>query len=125
MQSEKHTKLTIEKQGIKMSIYVTCAIIKNPAQNGKYLITQRPKDTHLALKWEFPGGKKEKGENSQQALEREIREELGIEVKAIKLLGTNSHSYGDRNIVLEAWICNHISGEIRKIKINDYAWKTP
>jgi len=104
---------------------VTCAIIENPTQRGKYLITQRPGDTHLALKWEFPGGKPEEGEDSQQALEREMLEETGIKVKAIRSLGTNPHSYEDRNIVLEAWICDFISGEIQKLGINDYAWKTP
>jgi 8-oxo-dGTP diphosphatase len=104
------------------SISVTCAIIK---RDGKYLITQRPFNVPGPLKWEFPGGKIEEGEDPQQALEREIREELGIKIRAVRVLGRNSHIYGDKHISLEGWVCDHISGEIRKLSINDYAWVKP
>jgi hypothetical protein len=60
-------------------ILVTAAIIKN---KGKYLITQRPKDKHNGLRWEFPGGKLNFGEEPRECLEREIQEELGIKIKA-------------------------------------------
>ena len=61
-------------------MHVACAIIEN---NGQVLMAQRPPGKSLALKWEFPGGKLEDGESAAVALEREILEELGIEVEVL------------------------------------------
>lgn len=66
-------KKRIRSQKIPMEVAVACI-----HQNGKYLIAQRKKDKGSA--WEFPGGKREKGEDWRHCLQREIREELGIEI---------------------------------------------
>ena len=101
-------------------ILVTAAIIE---KQGKFLITQRPKDKHNGLRWEFPGGKIDFGEDPRQCLEREIKEELGIKIKAKNIIEYSSHVYGqDKHIVLIAFNCQFISGEIKKLEINDFAW---
>ena len=59
------------------STNVVAAIIK---KNNQYLIVQRNKNKHLGLKWEFPGGKLYENENFEEALKREIQEELNITI---------------------------------------------
>ncbi|SHG08185.1 8-oxo-dGTP diphosphatase [Salegentibacter echinorum] len=70
---------------------VTCAIIEN---NGKVLCTQRSSKMDLPNKWEFPGGKM-KDETAEECLKREIKEELGVEVKILEQLPSNEHSYSN------------------------------
>ena len=65
------------------SIHVVAAIIK---KDNQYLIVQRNKNKHLGLKYEFPGGKIELGESKEQAVIREIDEELNLKIKPIILL---------------------------------------
>ena len=62
-------------------INVVAAIIK---KNNYYLIVKRNKNKHLGLKWEFPGGKVEKNETFEDALRREIKEELDIKINIIE-----------------------------------------
>lgn len=101
-------------------ILVTAAIIE---KGGKYLITQRPKETHNGLRWEFPGGKLDFGEEPRRCLEREIKEELGIKIKAEEILEYSSHVYGgEKHIVLLGFKCKYLSGTIKKLNINDFAW---
>ena len=104
-------------------ILVTAAIIED---KGKFLITQRPKDTHNGLRWEFPGGKLDFGEDPRDCLEREILEELGIKIKAGEILEYSSHIYGGKkHIVLLGFKCKFLSGKIQKLKINDFTWVKP
>jgi 8-oxo-dGTP diphosphatase len=63
---------------MRRRIYVVAAFIE---QHGKVLLDRRAKGTHLADHWEFPGGKRESGETDEQALKRELKEELGVESK--------------------------------------------
>ena len=102
---------------------VTAAIIKN---KGKFLITQRPKNEHNSLRWEFPGGKLKFGEDPKRGLEREIKEEIGIRIKVKEIFEYSSHVYNEKkHIVLIAFICELISGKIKKIDINNFAWVSP
>ncbi len=106
-------------------ILVTAAIIE---RDGKYLITQRTKDNrHGAGRWEFPGGKKEEGEDECACLEREIKEELGLTVKAGEHFLTSEHVYADtkKHVKLMGYHCTIISGEIEHHDIEDHAWVTP
>jgi len=101
-------------------ILVTAAIIH---KDSKILITQRKKEQHNGLRWEFPGGKLNFGEDLRSSLEREIKEELGIKIKANKIVGYSSYVYGgEKHIVLIAFNCKLISGKIEKKEINDFAW---
>ncbi|BAT71851.1 7,8-dihydro-8-oxoguanine triphosphatase [Thermosulfidibacter takaii ABI70S6] len=69
-------------------------------QNGKIILAQRKKGDPLEGFWEFPGGKIEKGETPSQALVREIKEELGIEVSPIEEILTIKHTYPDKEVIL-------------------------
>jgi mutator protein MutT len=75
-------------------------------KDGKVLITKRPKGSHLEGLWEFPGGKKEEGETLRECLEREIREELGVAVKAEEFLSRVDHEYESRSISLHLFRCS-------------------
>lgn len=73
--------------------------------DGRYLIQQRPPQGLLAGLWEFPGGKREKGETLRQALRRELREELGVRVRNERLLLKVRHAYTRFQVSLFAFEC--------------------
>jgi len=77
-------------------IPVVCAVIE---RRGRVLIAQRPANKHLPLKWEFPGGKVEPGEDPAAAIVREIREELGCAIRVIRPLPRFLHDY--KTVVIE------------------------
>lgn len=105
----------------KEMFVVMAAIIK---EDGRYLIVQRPKNVHLAFKWEFPGGKVKFGETLSSCLTREIREELEIRIKVGKFFGLSSYVYdGKRQVILLGYSCKIIFGVIKE-GIN-YAWVIP
>ena len=74
-------------------------------KDGKYLIQKRPSSGLLADLWEFPGGKREPGKTLVEALRRELREELGIEVAAARPLITVRHAYTRFRVRLHAYEC--------------------
>jgi mutator protein MutT len=112
----------VSSKGNKPHFSVTAGLIW---QGGRLLITKRPTGSHLAGFWEFPGGKKEKEETLEECLEREIKEELGIEVKAERLLFTVNHEYEDRVISLYLFLCNHIKGQPEPLECQDILWVHP
>ena len=77
----------------------------------KILVGQRPENHSLAGLWEFPGGKIEIGESPEQALARELNEELGIEADIGQLKLACTHSYGDVGIVILFYEVNYWKGE--------------
>lgn len=92
------------------SINVTCALIEKENQ---VLVVQRSKTMSLPLKWEFPGGKIEKGESETDCLKREIREELSIEVVLVKRLTPSSFSYPSVTIQLIPFVAKQVGGNLR------------
>ncbi len=94
-------------------------------QDGRLLISKRPAGSHLAGFWEFPGGKQEIGETLEECLEREIKEELGIEVRVEKLLFTVGHEYDNRKISLYLFSCTQLSGEPEPLECEEVRWIHP
>ena len=88
---------------------VTAAIIR---KGSRVLIARRSPSKHLAGLWEFPGGKIEECETPEECLNRELKEELGITVNIDGFFMENVHQYGENTILLKAYNCNYISGEI-------------
>jgi 8-oxo-dGTP diphosphatase len=72
------------------TVLVSAAIV---IEDGRVLVTQRKTGSHLAGAWEFPGGKVEAGEDPRQALRRELREELGIDVHVGEIVDVTFHRY--------------------------------
>jgi mutator protein MutT len=92
---------------------------------GKLLITQRLTNSHLGGLWEFPGGKREPNETFEQCLQRELREELGIEVEVTDLIEDCTHHYPERWVHLKFYRCSLLRNEPRPILCSDLAWITP
>jgi A/G-specific adenine glycosylase len=90
----------------------------------KFLITLRPAKGMLGGLWEFPGGKAEKGETLEQCLKREIREELGIEIRVLRKLVSVNHAYTHFRITLHAFECLAGAGRIRPLACDDFKWIT-
>ena len=97
---------------------IAAAIIKNK----KLLITQRPINKTLALIWEFPGGKIEKGETNEECLIREIKEELDVTINVHQFIGESSHQYDFGNITVYLYKASIREGKIRLIEHNAMAW---
>lgn len=86
------------------------AVVAVIEKSGKLLLQKRPPAGLLAGLWEFPGGKREPGESPEEALAREVREELGVEVRKAHPLVTVRHSYTEFRVTLHAFACA-IAGE--------------
>jgi 8-oxo-dGTP diphosphatase len=83
-------------------IPVVCALIE---RDGRLLLAQRPPNKHLPLKWEFPGGKVESGEEPSAAVAREIKEELGCEIVIRRALPGFLHDYKTVVIEMLPFVC--------------------
>ena len=93
-------------------------------RDGQVLITQRRPDDHLGGLWEFPGGKRESGETFAGCLQRELREELGIEVEVGKWLGSVTHAYPEKTVHLRFYRCAWRKHEPRVLGCHAFAWAT-
>jgi 8-oxo-dGTP diphosphatase len=82
--------------------------------DGRVLISERPQGKTLAGLWEFPGGKVEAGERPEQALVRELREELGIDVteSCLAPLTFASHAYDDFHLLMPLYVCRRWKGDV-------------
>jgi len=88
---------------------VVAAVIK---KDNLYLVTQRNRNKHMGLKWEFPGGKVEANETLKEALTREIYEELNIDIIVYEKLAEESYKDSEINIVLHYFLCSIKDGVI-------------
>lgn len=79
-------------------------------RDGEVLITQRPPGKHMAGAWEFPGGKIAAGEAEAEALSRELREEIGVEVQAARHVLTLTHDYPEKRVELSFWVVEAFGG---------------
>ncbi|MDD9341598.1 MAG: 8-oxo-dGTP diphosphatase MutT [Providencia heimbachae] len=93
----------------KKHLHIAAGIIRNAQQ--QIFITERPDGTHMAGFWAFPGGKLEKGEEAEEALVRELEEEVGIIVTESQLIHRVDHEFDDRFITLYFFIVSNWDNE--------------
>lgn len=101
-------------------IKVVAAIIKN---EDKILATKRGYGEFINM-WEFPGGKIESGETKKQALVREIKEELNIEINVDKFALDIEYQYPNFYLFMSCFMCSIKEGSIELLEHNDGKWIT-
>ena len=110
----------VEQNGNKTVRYVVAALI---LRGDQVLICQRRPDQPMALKWEFPGGKIEPGESPEQALARELDEELGIQAELGSLVARTRHTYRSGGAVdLQFFAVHTFQGEVQNRIFHDLRW---
>lgn len=109
---------------MKLVLVVACALID---KDGRILIAQRPKNKGMADLWEFPGGKVEAGERPEQTLIRELKEELGIDVKEACLapLSFASFAYDDFHLLMPLYVCRRWDGMPQALEHQALKWVRP
>lgn len=90
-------------------LQISVGIIRNT--DGEIYITQRAADSHMAHKWEFPGGKIEAGETPEEAVIRELQEEVGIAATSLHQFDKLEYQFPDRHITLWFWMVDGWEGE--------------
>ena len=114
--------------GVKGSLplkLVVAAALVDP--DNRVLITKRPTGKPMAGLWEFPGGKATEGELPEQAIIRELKEELNIDITASCLapLTFASHSYEDFHLLMPLFACRIWQGEMRAMEGQELKWVRP
>jgi 8-oxo-dGTP diphosphatase len=106
---------------VKVLLVAACALID---PDGRVLIAQRPQGKSMAGLWEFPGGKVEAGERPEESLIRELKEELGIDVKEACLapLTFASHRYPDFHLLMPLYVCRRWEGIVRAREEQTLKW---
>ena len=100
------------------TIHVVAAVVEN---GGRFLVTRRQAGVHLAGLWEFPGGKVAAGESHEDALRREMQEELDTDVEVREMVSTATHAYGDRHVTLHFYTCS-LRSEPRPLLGQEMRW---
>ncbi len=95
------------------------------SKEGKVLIVKRPLHKKHGGLWEFPGGKLEKGETPEEALKRELKEELNLEINSAKFLGKVIHDYGEFEIELFLFEVDGFKGQPELKEAIDMKWIFP
>ena len=102
------------------NILVVAALIK---KDNNVLIARRSTgDENVLGKWEFPGGKVEPNETEGHAIEREIKEEFELDIKANKYITNNVCEYPTKTVDLRLYECEYISGEFKLHDHSEYKW---
>ncbi|MEM9883037.1 MAG: (deoxy)nucleoside triphosphate pyrophosphohydrolase [Planctomycetota bacterium] len=106
-----------------MEVALGVVLHRDPADGvARVLISRRPAAAALGGLWEFPGGKTENGESAEACVVRELREELGIEVRPTAVLGVIRHDYEHAAVTLRPYHCEWVSGRPQKRGVADWAW---
>jgi 8-oxo-dGTP diphosphatase len=102
---------------------VAALILRGEGSNREIFICQRRADQAMGLKWEFPGGKVEPGETSEQALQRELREELGITAAIGPHITTVRHTYRNGSAIeIEFFTVHNFEGELVNVIFQQMLW---
>ena len=120
-------KSHIPTNNMNQPVLVVAAIIR---KNGKLLIAQRKNDSKREPnKWEFPGGKVEFGEHPEDAIIREIKEELNIKIKVNTFFSVSSHMYErdgkPSHVILLTFLTTYLSGKLEHLDVQDSKWIYP
>ncbi|MEO1293813.1 MAG: (deoxy)nucleoside triphosphate pyrophosphohydrolase [Pseudomonadota bacterium] len=109
---------------VRMVLVVAAALID---PDGRVLIAQRPEGKSMAGLWEFPGGKVEPGERPEEALIRELEEELGVSTheSCLAPLTFASHGYEDFHLLMPLFACRKWQGTARSAEGQQLAWVAP
>jgi 8-oxo-dGTP diphosphatase len=91
---------------------------------GRFLVSRRLPRSHLAGLWEFPGGKVRPGEALEDALRREIAEEVQLSIRQAILLEVREHTYPERAVLLHFFLCPGVEGEPRAGEGQEVRWAT-
>ena len=106
----------------KKSYSVVAALLFD--KDGRILITQRPAGAHLEGYWEFPGGTIEDNESAEEALLREIKEEINLDIKVNKLFWRERFDYDVKIIDIRFYFCeiSHKTQQITPLQVADFRW---
>jgi 8-oxo-dGTP diphosphatase len=109
---------------VKLILVAACALID---ADGRVLIAERPPGKPMAGLWEFPGGKVESGEQPEETLIRELKEELGIDVKqeCLAPLTFASHGYPDFHLLMPLYVCRRWEGIVAAREAQRLKWVRP
>lgn len=105
------------------AIHVAVGVLANSA--GEILIARRAQQAHQGGLWEFPGGKVEPGETVQEALARELREELGVYTGDYQPVIQVAHDYGDKAVLLDVYRARIVHGQPHGREGQPLAWVAP
>lgn len=94
-------------------------------RDGRILVSQRPARSHQALLWEFPGGKVEEGETPEQALERELFEELGVKTRTGRIFDVSLCEYPEKQVLILFYWSEILDGDPRPLDANAICWARP
>ena len=105
---------------VKKRVHVAVGIIVNNMQD--VLVSKRLEHLHQGGKWEFPGGKVEQGETVTNALKREIKEEVNLDIASSIPLMKISHDYPDKQVLLDIHLVSHFYGEAKGLEKQEIRW---
>ena len=109
----------------KPKVLVVAALIESGSEAGSYLVQQRLPNKSRANLWEFPGGKVEPGETHEQALARECKEELDVELRVGARAWGVTHEYADLIVTLELYRATIVKGEPKPLGAQALKYATP
>lgn len=104
-------------------VHVAVGVIFNHKQ--EVLVALRSQHRHQGNLWEFPGGKLEGNETTEQALRRELWEEVGIQVLVAQPLMTTHHQYDDKTVYLDVWEVSQFAGQAYGREGQPIQWLLP
>jgi 8-oxo-dGTP diphosphatase len=116
---ERRNAAGIALRGEMKTVIVVAALV---IKQRKILVTQRKKDAPHGLLWEFPGGKVKEGEEPREALRRELKEELDVEVEVGMIFDAVFYSYPAYPILLLIYRCRVEKGPLKPIGCRDLRW---
>ncbi len=104
-------------------LHIAVGVVRD--EGGRILVSERKENCAYAGQWEFPGGKVESGESVQEALARELHEELGLIISAQRPLISIRHQYPDRQVLLDTWEATAWSGQAESREGQRFDWLPP